>query len=108
MKKLVLAVCLAFALTGFAQDQKMSKEDEAKLEQSLKMMLDSKIDMTIDSSVFTVNDGNTYFTEAQDAGIIAMAAPKSFAKMKEDMDKKSEPGAEKGEMTIDGQKILFM
>jgi hypothetical protein len=108
MKKLLVAVCLFVSAFGIAQDSKMSKEDEKKLEEGLKMLFDSKIEMTIDRAVFPANEGNTYFTEAQDAGIIAMVAPKSFAKMKEDMDKKGADAIEKGEMIIDGQKILFI
>jgi hypothetical protein len=108
MKKLLLAVCILLSASGIAQDSKMSKEDEKKLEESLKMLFDSKIDMTVDAAVYAINDGNTYMTESQDAGIIAMMAPKSFAKMKDDLEKKGNDAVDKGEMSIDGQKILFI
>jgi hypothetical protein len=107
MKKLLVAVFVFVSVVGMAQDSKMSKEDEKKLEEGMKMLFDSKIEMTIDSSVYPANEGNTYFTEAQDAGIIAMVAPKSFSKMKEDMNKKKDV-VDKGEITLNGQKILFM
>ena len=108
MKKVLVALCLFVSAIGIAQDSKMSKEDEKKLQEGFKMMFESKIDMNIDSAVFPANEANTYFTEAQDAGIIAMVAPKPFAKMKEDMEKKGTDAIEKGEMTLDGQKILFI
>jgi hypothetical protein len=108
MKKLLVAMSLVASIFASAQDQKTATADEEKLEQNLKMLFDSKIDMAIDNTVFTVNDGNSYFTEAQDAGLIGMIAPKSFEKMGKDLEKKSEGILDKGEMILDGQKVLFI
>ena len=99
---------LVASIFASAQDQNAAKADQEKLEQGLKTLFDSKIDMAIDNAVFSVNDGNSYVTEAEDAGIIGMIAPKSFEKMREDLEKKSEGILDKGEMTLDGQKVLFI
>lgn len=108
MKKIILALCLFVSAFGAAQDSKMSKEDEKKLEESLKMLFAAQIEMTIDSNVFPVNEANSYFAEDQKAGIIAMVAPKSFDKMKLDMEKEKKGTIDKGEMVLDGQKVLFI
>jgi len=107
MKKVIVAVCLLLSAFGVAQDSKMSKEDEKKLEESLKMLFAAQIEMAIDGNVFPTNEANSYFTEDQKAGIIAMIAPKSFDKMKKDMKNQTE-AVDKGEMTLNGQKVLFV
>src|SRR6476620_5167888 len=113
IKKLLVAGLLVLSMLSFAQeDTKMSEEDQKKMEEGMKMLFSSKIEVDIDKSIFTMNEGNMYFTEDQKSGIVLMAVPQSFAKMKENMSKdKKKEGMEvidKGETTINGQKVLFM
>ncbi len=113
MKNLLVLGLLVLSMFSFGQtDTSMSEEDSKKMEEGLKMLFASKIEMDIDKSMFTMNEGNMYFTEDQKTGIVAMAVPQSFAKMKENMGKdKKKEGMElvdKGEITINGQNVLFM
>jgi len=112
MKKLLVAAFLIVSTLCVAQNDTLTAQDKENMEKGLKMLFDSKIDMDIDKSVFTMNEGNMYFTDDQKIGIVAMVVPQSFAKVKESMnkDKKKENMQllDKGEISLNGQKVLFM
>jgi len=112
MKKLLVAVCLLVSMFGIAQeDKKLSAEDQEKMQKGMAMLFDSKIAMDIDAKVFPTNEGNTYFNEAQTAGIIGMLVPQTYeklkAKMGEDVKKPGVTIIDKGETTLGGEKVLF-
>lgn len=112
MKKLLVSGFLLFSLIGFAQTDSLSVKDQENLEKGLKMLFDSKISMDIDKTIFTQNEANTYFTEDQKSGIVGMVVPQSYSKMKAKLDEgKKKEGMEvvdKGELIMNGQKVLFM
>ncbi|MBL7886943.1 MAG: hypothetical protein JNJ52_09360 [Flavobacterium sp.] len=112
MKKILASCFLLISLIGFTQTDSLSVKDQEDLEKGLKMLFDSKISMDIDKTIFTQNEANTYFTEDQKVGIVGMVVPQAYAKMKAKLDegnkKEGMEVVDKGELIIDGQKVLFM
>ena len=112
MKKILASSFLLISLIGFTQTDSLSVKDQEDLEKGLKMLFDSKISMDIDKTIFTQNEANTYFTEDQKVGIVGMVVPQAYTKMKAKLDegnkKEGMEVVDKGELIIDGQKVLFM
>lgn len=112
MKKILVLGLLFLSFYGFGQNDTISEKDEEKLLNAMSKMFNSEFDIEIDASVYSVNQGNSYFTEDEKSAIIAMLVPASFEKMKADMnkDKKKEglKTLEKGELVMNGKRVLFV
>lgn len=112
MKKIVVFCLLLLSFSGFSQEVQISPEDEKMFKDALGSMFNSDFDFDIDTSIYTVNSGSTYFTEDERAAIVPMLVPVSFEKMKEDMNKENNvenfKTIDKGEVEMNGKQVLFI
>ncbi len=112
IRKIVLIVALSIGVAGFGQDDGVSKADEDKMEKGVLMLSDSVIEMDVDEDVYSITQGNSYFTSDQKSAIIGMVVPSSYKKMKEDMgNQEAREGVEiidRGELIENGKKVLYM
>ena len=110
MKKTLIALCIL--LVGFnVQAQEATTEaDKAKAAKAMEMM-SKKVDMDVDTELFTAVTPNTYVSESPKAVIMAMMVPESYAASKKKMDTNMSDKftvSNKGEKEINGVKVLFM
>ena len=110
-QKLILGIVLICTLFGFAQEETLTKTEEAEMIEALAMYT-AVIDMDIDKSIYTNSTGNTHMTVDQKAGIIGMYMPKDFESMKVELEKSADKdGAEtikKEELKVNGETILYL
>lgn len=114
MKKLLLAL-LVFTMGAnlYAQDTPTTEDpaaDQAKMARMMELM-GQKIDMEVDTELFTSVSTNTYVSENPKAVVMAMMIPDSYENSKKKMDKDAGEKfkiTEKGETEINGVKVLYM
>lgn len=115
MKKLLL-VLLVFTMganmyaqegTTTADDQKAAQD---KMARAMELM-SQKIEMEVDTELFTSVTANTYVSESPKAVLMAMMIPDSYENTKKKMDKdagKQFEITEKGETEMNGVNVLYM
>jgi hypothetical protein len=96
MKKLVLIGFLIFWINGFSQN---SSENLKK---------DLEIQIVIDSTVYEIKQGNSYYTKGEKSAIQAKLISMSLNKMQENMLKNAPDVVDKGNIIINGINILFV
>ncbi|MCZ8197391.1 MAG: hypothetical protein O9267_07275 [Flavobacterium sp.] len=96
MKKLVLIGFLIFWINGFSQN---SSENLKK---------DVEIQTEIDSNVYEIKQGNSYYTKDEKSAIQAKLISMSLNKMQENMLKNAPDVVDKGNIIINGINILFV
>ncbi len=96
MKKLVVIGFLIFWINGFSQN---SSENLKK---------DLEIQIEIDSNVYEIKQGNSYYTKDEKSAIQAKLISMSLNKMQENMLKNAPDVVDKGNIIINGINILFV
>ena len=113
MKKRIITVIILFiTLLSYAQVDVNSESGKEKLKEITSVLESPTISMDVDTSVYTINIENTYFTSDQKSAIIGMVAPSSYETMKEELNnQKSNEEAKilnRGELIENGKTILFL
>lgn len=115
MKKLILVA--AFALCSFHVSFSQTENADSVMNavaDKLAKVFSTEVIMDIDTKLFSQHEGNIYMTKDNDAMIMTIVAPQSFAKAKEQHDGREEEEEDenyqltgKGEFEENGKKILF-
>jgi len=96
MKKIVVIGFLIFWINSFSQN---SSENLKK---------DVEIQIEIDSAVYEIKQGNSYYTKDEKSAIQAKLIPMSLEKMKQNMLKKTSDNVDEGSIIINDVNILFV
>nr|WP_321227672.1 hypothetical protein [uncultured Psychroserpens sp.] len=111
MKKLLIALLVfTMGVQMQAQDTAAPEMDEAQMARMMELMA-QKIEMDVDTTLFTAVSTNTYVSDNPKAVVMAMMVPETFAKAKEKMatdDTAQFKITDRGEKTINGVNVLFM
>ncbi|WP_420572533.1 hypothetical protein [Kordia sp.] len=106
MKKALIALCMLFvAFTVQAQETEADKQKRAM------ELMSIKVDMQVDTELFTQATPNTYVSEDPKAVIMAMIVPETYENAKTKLEGNLPPEFEvsnKGEKTINGIKVIFL
>lgn len=111
MKNIFIALLVfTMGIQMQAQETAEPEMDEAQMARMMELM-GQKIEMDVDTTLFTAVSTNTYVSENPKAVVMAMMVPETYAKAKEKMDADNSTQfkiSDKGEKTINGVKVLFM
>nr|WP_321222382.1 hypothetical protein [uncultured Psychroserpens sp.] len=111
MKKLLIALLVfTMGVQMQAQETAAPEMDEAQMARMMELM-SKKIEMDVDTELFTAVSMNTYVSENPKAVVMAMMVPETFAKAKEKMQANDEEKfkvTDKGEKVVNGVNVLFM
>jgi len=101
---------LLFSSTAFAQTDD-SDSLSTQLGKELDKVFNTKVYMDVDSTVFPTRQNNFYFNEPEQAMIMTLVAPQSFAKAEEHFDKQTKKdgykSVEKKKFTHNGRNYLY-
>ncbi len=110
MKKLLIALC--FLCLGFtAQAQEQTQETEAEKQARAMELMAIKIDMEIDSTIFTQATPNMYVSETPKAVIMAMVLPETYENGKAKLTSKLPATfkvTQRKEKTINGVNVMHI
>lgn len=96
MKKLTIIGLLFICINSFSQNSAENIKN------------DVEIQIEIDSSIYEIKQGNSYYTKDEKSAIQANLIPMSFEKMQDNMLKNSSDDIDKGKIIINGINILFV
>lgn len=121
MKKVILAISLCvMALNVQAQETttetpktENTQEESEKQNKMQRMMelMSTKIEIDVDTELFTPEGANSYVSENPKAVIMAMLVPDSYENSKRKMENDAGGGmtiTEKGEKEVNGVTVLYM
>lgn len=109
-KTLITLLFLVIGVTAYSQEAVKTKDDQKKASRAMELM-SKKIDINIDSNLFTPVATNTYVSESPKSVVMAMYVPESYEMAKKKMDNNSTDKfkiTSKGEKEINGVKVLYM
>jgi hypothetical protein len=69
---------------------------------------DNKIEINVDKTIFIHQQGDSYFSENEESSFQAKLIPMSYEMLKANMSNASEGILDKGELIIEGIKILYV
>ena len=104
MKKLLLIGLLFFCINSFCQVEGNSIIKE----KSENIKKDIEIKIIIDSTVYAIKQGNSYYTKDQKSAIEAKLILMSFEKMNTNMQMNVSENIDKGSTVINGVNVLFI
>lgn len=96
MKKLTIIGLLFICINSFSQNSSENIKNDAEIQ------------IEIDSSIYEIKQGNSYYTKDEKSAIQANLIPISFEKMQDNMLKNSSDDIDKGKIIINGINILFV
>lgn len=70
--------------------------------------LENKIEINVDKTIFVHQQGDSYFSENEESSFQAKLIPMSYEMLKANMNSASEGILDKGELIIEGIKILYV
>jgi len=110
---LLTALFISFSVFAQTDPKADAKTDSVAeiLANEFKKVFSTKVDMDIDEALFPAKQGNFYMNEEDQAMIMTMVAPQSFARAEEHFNKESKKDGykllEKKKFTHDGRNFLF-
>ena len=107
-----IGVLLLFSAATFAQsDDDNLDSASVQFADALDKVFSTKVYMDLDTTVFSTKQGNFYLAEADNAMIMTMVVPQSFAKAEEDFDKETKKDGykmlEKKKFVHNGKNIAY-
>jgi hypothetical protein len=112
--KTPLALLTAFLILPFSSFAQTDSESDSLtnfVAEQFKKVFSTKVDLDLDNTLFPAQQGNFYINEEEQAMIMILVAPQSFAKAEEHFEKETEKDGykvlEKRKFTHNGKSILF-
>lgn len=96
MKKLTILGLLFTWINSFSQNSTENIKN------------DVEIQIEIDSTIYEIKQGNSYYTKDEKSAIQANLIPMSFEKMQDNMLKNESDDLDKGKIILNGISILFV
>jgi hypothetical protein len=106
-----IAAFVFLSFSAFAQSDEDTDSLSANLGKELDKMFNTKIDMDIDTKLFPTKQSSFYINEEEQAMIMTLVAPQSFAKAEEHFNKESKKEGytqlETKKFTHNGKNFLY-
>jgi hypothetical protein len=107
----ILTALFMFPVSSFAQTDGEADSLTNLVAEQFKKVFSTKVELDIDATLFPAQQGNFYINEEEQAMIMILVAPQSFAKAEEHFEKETEKDGykvlEKRKFTHDGKNILY-